>query len=176
MKHIKTFGQVNEELDIATRKSAYDKMNAIADDPTNPERVMRYGQSRELRTSLSGPSDGLREELENYLTQKYQNESEIRVDNTSMSYETNSLILQVSVANSGWVRYEITKDSYKIIESSNTWFNRELLEDRGYVIKLRTLTQSIQQNDIYVKPKEVETSDSGLETSPVQERYRSYRR
>jgi len=175
MKHLKTFGQINEELDIATRKSAYDKMRVIAEDPTNPERSMRSDQSRTLRTSLSGPSDGLREELENYLIQKFGNKSTIQIHNDSMTDGTNSLRLFVDVDDLGWVLYGITKDSIKMIETSGV-LKRNLLEDRGYVIKLRTLVQSIQQNDIYVKPEEVETSDSGLETSSVQERYRSYRR
>ena len=175
MKHIKTFGQVNEELDIATRKSAYDKMLAISSDHRNPATNIKFHQAGNLRTSLSGPSDGLKEELENYLTQKYQDKSTIRVNNSSMTDNTNSLILQVHVAGLGYVIYKITKDSIEMIEHGGD-LKRNLLDDRGYVIKLRTLTQSIQQNDIYVKPEEVETFDSGLETSSVQERYRSYRR
>jgi hypothetical protein len=173
MKHLKTFGKINEELDIATRKSAYDKMLAISEDPRNPERNMRHEQSHNLKTSLSGPSDGLKEELENYLTQKFQKRSIISVRNKSLTDDTNSLLLEVYVVGIGWVTYKITKDSIEMIQQGPD-LTPLLLEDRGFIIKLRTLAKSIQQNDIYVKPEEVETSDSGLETSSVQERYRSY--
>lgn len=174
MKHLKTFEQINEELDIATRKSAYDKMRDVADDTNNPEYLMRRHQANTLKTNLSGPSEGLKKELENYLFKKFDKKSVIKVSNNSMTGEgVPNVYLDVTVAYMGYVMYKITEDSYNKLNASGS-LESNLLEDRGYIIKLRTLAKSIQQNDIYVKPEEVETSDSGLETSSVQERYRSY--
>jgi hypothetical protein len=66
MKHIKLFNQLNEELDITTRKSAFDKMLGSREDFT---RKLRTQQRETLVNQLSGESEGYKKDLENYLNE-----------------------------------------------------------------------------------------------------------
>ena len=148
MKYIKSFNQLNEELDISTRKSAYDKMSASASDS-------RREQAKNMINKLSGPSEGLKKEVEKYLSDM-------------LSYEIETLIFNYSIEGWGQVDecvklvfggkgeeimvVEITKNSYDVTKWLNSKMGQLLDSDRGFMQKLTMLVKSIQERDVYTIP------------------------
>ena len=168
MKHIKSFNQLNEELDVSTRKSAYDKMIAIARDRDNPESKIRGRQATNMVTKLSGPSEELIKKLKEYFSDKFQVRAEIDLWNVSFgTLGEFSVLLRIklleedptsgSVLRGGepaskympnFFNVKITKAKYTVTDLPED-IKDSLLSDRGFINKLRTLVKSIQENDIY---------------------------
>ena len=168
MKHIKSFNQLNEELDVSTRKSAYDKMNAIARDSDNPESKIRRKQANNMINNLSGPSEELIKKLKEYFSDKFQVRAEIDSQNVSFgTLDEFFVLLRIklleedpssgSVLRGGepaskympnFFNVKITKAKYTVTDLPED-IKDSLLSDRGFINKLRTLVKSIQENDIY---------------------------
>ena len=168
MKHIKSFNQLNEELDVSTRKSAYDKMSALARDMDNLESKIRQIQANNMINNLSGPSEELIKKLKEYFSDKFQVRAEIDSQNVSFgTLDEFFVLLRIklieedptsgSVLRGGepaskympnFFNVKITKAKYTVTDLPED-IKDSLLSDRGFINKLRTLVKSIQENDIY---------------------------
>ena len=168
MKHIKSFNQLNEVLDVSTRKSAYDKMSALARDMDNLESKIRQIQANNMINNLSGPSEELIKKLKEYFSDKFQVRAEIDSQNVSFgTLDEFFVLLRIklleedpssgSVLRGGepaskympnFFNVKITKAKYTVTDLPED-IKDSLLSDRGFINKLRTLVKSIQENDIY---------------------------
>ena len=168
MKHIKSFNQLNEVLDVSTRKSAYDKMSALARDMDNLESKIRQIQANNMINNLSGPSEELIKKLKEYFSDKFQVRAEIDSQNVSFgTLDEFFVLLRIklleedpssgSVLRGGepaskympnFFNVKITKAKYTVTDLPED-IKDSLLSDRGFINKLRILVKSIQENDIY---------------------------
>ena len=172
MKHIKSFNQLNEVLDVSTRKSAYDKMSALARDMDNLESKIRQIQANNMINNLSGPSEELIKKLKEYFSDRFKVRAEIDSRNVSLGglvggLDTFFVLLRIklieedptsgSVLRGGepaskympnFFNVKITKAKYTVTDLPED-IKDSLLSDRGFINKLRILVKSIQENDIY---------------------------
>lgn len=156
MKYIKPFSSLNvyEDLDSSTKKSAFVKLERGARELLDPKHSRRLDQLSNIYRSLSGPSEGLREELKSYIENNLGvPEVEIISRNLSIRFEGRDEVELIIKDSRGFILLDILVNSktYSLGSISDKDFTRLSTNDKGFNDLLDRLVKSIQERDIYLE-------------------------
>lgn len=156
MKYIKPFPSPNvyEDLDSSTKKNAFVKLEQGAKELLDPKHSRRLDQMSNIYRSLSGPSEGLREELKSYIENNLGvPEVEIISRNLSIRFEGRDEVELIIKDSRGFILLDILVNSrtYSLGNISDKDFTRLSTNDRGFNDLVDRLVKSIQDRDIYLE-------------------------
>jgi hypothetical protein len=157
MKYIKLFESfLNEELSPELKKSAYDAMIKIANDPNAIDNLKRADQARNIMIALSPDVEKLRKELEVHASNVYP-KGNIKVSIIDHGLDTDSgfsgfeikanVFLCVYIDSTPLLNLVIAKDKYEKSKSLQGTANN-FYRDRGFVNTLKKLIVQIQKDEI----------------------------
>ena len=156
MKYIKPVHSLNvyEDLDSSTKKSAFVKLERGAKELLDPKHSRRLDQLSNIYRSLSGPSEGLREELKSYIENNLGVPGvEIFSRNLSIRFEGRDEVELIIKDSRGFILLHILVNSrtYSLGSISDKDFTRLSTNDRGFNDLVDRLVKSIQDRDIYLE-------------------------
>lgn len=153
MKKIKSFSEhIKEDLDVSTRQRAFQELENRVKDPKNPDIDRKLAQLSNIYRSLSGRSNALKEDLQNYIREVLgvpgaeilsRNLSIRGVDNPSVEFivrdSERSILLHLIVNPTG----------YRVGNTSSKDFLDRCENDIQFWELVDSLSQGIQERDIY---------------------------
>ena len=156
MKYIKPFSslRVYEDLDSSTKKSAFVKLERGARELLDPKHSRRLDQLSNIYRSLSGPSEGLKEELKSYIENNLGIPGvEIISRNLSTRFEGRDEVELIIKDSKGSILLDILVNSrtYSLGSISDKDFTRLSTNDKGFNDLLDRLVKSIRERDIYLE-------------------------
>jgi hypothetical protein len=156
MKYIKPFHSLNvyEDLDSSTKKSAFVKLERGARELLDPKHSRRLDQLSNIYRSLSGPSEGLKEELKSYIENNLGVPGvEIISRNLSIRFEGRDEVELIIKDSKGSILLHILVNSrtYSLGSTSDKDFTRLSTNDEGFNDLVDRLVKSIQERDIYLE-------------------------
>ena len=156
MKYIKPFSSLNvyEDLDSSTKKNAFVKLERGARELLDPKHSRRLDQLSNIYRSLSGPSEGLREELKSYIENNLGVPGvEIFSRNLSIRFEGRDEVELIIKDSKGSILLNILVNSrtYSLGSISDKDFTRLSTNDRGFNDLVDRLVKSIRERDIYLE-------------------------
>jgi hypothetical protein len=154
MKGIKSFVEhIKEDLDISTKQRAFHELGNIVKNPGRGDLNRRLEQISNIYRSLSGKSNGLKEELQNYIREVLgvegaeilsRNLSIRGVNNPSVEFivrdSERSILLHVIV----------NPDEYQVGNISDKNFLSRCENDHQFWDLVDRLSESIRENDIFL--------------------------
>jgi hypothetical protein len=158
MKYVKLFESfIKEELDVNTQKSAYDKMNSIAEDPSNIDNLWRGKQAKNIESMMSVPVKNSLEKLESIAASILIGLKDVRVEVSDEGLSTGFYCVWITYGEETGhenviMSIHIYKDKYKNYDNlgdSAKHIQKDLLLDRSFTKTLQELISNIQKNEIF---------------------------
>jgi hypothetical protein len=159
MKYIKLFESfINEELSPELQKRAYDKMNSIAEDPSNIDNLWRGKQSENIESMMSVPVKNLIEKLKSIAASILIGLEDVRVEVSDKGLSEGFYCVLITYGEKKnenvIMSIHIYKDRYENYENIDVRaknIQKDLLLDRSFTKTLQELIVQIQKNEISEK-------------------------
>ncbi|NBP55436.1 hypothetical protein EBU71_02645 [bacterium] len=156
MKHIQSFTSfgIYEDIDTSTKRETFVKIEKDAQEPHSPKHQRRLDQLANIYHSLSGPSWGLKGELERYIRDNLGFPGAgIISRNLGIRFGKGRGVELLIKDSRGYPLMDIWINSkdYTFGKISDKDFMELSTRDSGFIHLLNKLVESIQKGDIYLE-------------------------